>query len=64
MKGQGPNATVTFYIEAYRGRVWVTCVDCPFTAEAILEPAQAEKLGDLLGRTALEAHRGTKSPTP
>ena len=42
VKGQGQDARVTFYVEVYRGKVWITSFDCPFTAEAILEPAQAD----------------------
>jgi len=26
-------ARVVFYVETYRGDVWITCYDCPFTSE-------------------------------
>ncbi|MGH7928897.1 MAG: hypothetical protein ACREQV_14005 [Candidatus Binatia bacterium] len=64
VKGQGPDASVIFYVEVYRGKVWVTTFDYPFTSESIFEPAQAESLGDLLARTAKEARRGTKDTRP
>jgi len=60
VKGRGHDARVTFYIEVYRGKVWVTSYDCPFTCEAILEPAQAESLVDLINQTTKEA-RGYKN---
>lgn len=64
VKGRGPDASVIFYVEVYRGKVWVTSFDCPFTSESILEPAQAESLSDLLARAAKEARGGTKdTPT-
>ena len=59
VKGAGPQATVTIYLHAFRGQVWITCFDCPFTAEAVLQPSQAENLSDLLQRTATEARRYT-----
>lgn len=64
VKGRGPDASVIFYVEVHRGKVWVTSFDCPFTSEAIFEPAQAESLSDLLGRAAKEARSGTKDTMP
>lgn len=45
-------------IEVSRGKVWMVSVDTPFSAEAILEPAQVDSLIDLLSRAATEARRG------
>ncbi len=59
VKGRGQEARVTFSIEVYRGKVWVTTFDSPFTSEAILEPAQADSLVDLIAQAAKEA-RGYK----
>ena len=55
VKGRGPEARVTFYVEVYRGKVWVTSFDCPFTAVAILEPAQADSLVELINQASKEA---------
>jgi hypothetical protein len=60
VKGRGQEAHVTFSIEVYRGKVWVTSYDCPFTTEAILEPAQADSLVDLITQAAAEARRYKK----
>jgi hypothetical protein len=60
VRGRGPDARVTFSVEIYQGKVWITSFDCPFFCEAILETAQAEALGDLIIQTAKEA-RGYKS---
>lgn len=59
VKGRGPDARVTFSIEVHREKVWVTSFDCPFTAEAILEPAQADNLVELINQATKEA-RGHK----
>lgn len=64
VKGRGPDASVIFYVEVYRGKVWVSSFDCPFFSESILEPAQAESLSDLLTRAAKEARGGTKDTAP
>lgn len=64
VKGRGPEASVIFYLEAHRGKVWVTTFDYPFTSESIFEPAQAESLSELLARTAKEARGGMKDPAP
>lgn len=64
VKGQGPEARVTFSLEAYRDQVWITSFDCPFVCEAILEITQADVLVDLIIQTAQEARgykRGTDS---
>lgn len=64
VKGQGPEARVTFSLEAYRDQVWITSFDCPFVCEAILEITQADVLVDLIIQTAQEARgykRGTAS---
>lgn len=58
-KGRGPDARVIIAVEVYRGRIWVTSFDCPFTSEAILEPTQADSLIDLIAQAAREA-RGYK----
>ncbi len=55
VKGQGPEARVTFSLEAYRDKVWITSFDCPFTCVAILETTQADVLVDLIIKTAKEA---------
>lgn len=55
VKGRGPDGSVTFAVEAYRGKVWVTSFDCPFSSEAILEPTQADSLSDLIAKAAEEA---------
>ncbi len=60
VKGQGPGARVTFSLEAYRDKIWITSVDCPFVCEAILEITQADALVDLIIQTAQEA-RGYKN---
>lgn len=60
VNGRGPDSSVIFYLEAHRGKVWVTTFDCPFTSESILEPDQAESLSRLFARAAKEARSGTK----
>lgn len=59
MKGQGPDARVTFSLQAYRGKVWITSYDCPFGCVAILEPAQADTLADLITQTSKDARGHT-----
>lgn len=59
VKGQGPDARVTFYLKTYRGKVWITSYDCPSVCEAILETTQADALIELINQTAREA-RGYK----
>jgi len=54
VKGRGPETRVTFSIEVHRGKVWVTCFDSPFTAEAIFEPAQADNLVELITQATKE----------
>ena len=56
------DARVVFYIETYRGNVWITCYDCPFTSEAILEPAQADSLVELINQATQEARRYNDGP--
>lgn len=51
-----------FYVETYRGDVWITSYDCPFNAEAILEPAQADSLMELIGQAAKEARQYRNNP--
>ncbi|MGH3915731.1 MAG: hypothetical protein ACRDTC_20325 [Pseudonocardiaceae bacterium] len=63
VKGHGEEARVTFYLEAYRGNVWITSYDCPFTCEAILETAQADALVELINQTTKEA-RGYRKGAP
>lgn len=55
VKGQGPEARVTFSLEAYKGKVWITAYECPYVCEAILETAQADTLVDLINQTTREA---------
>jgi hypothetical protein len=63
VRGRGPDAHVTFTVEAYQGKVWITSSDCPFTCEAILETTQADALGNLIIQTAQEARRYQNGPT-
>ncbi|MGH4013640.1 MAG: hypothetical protein ACRDSL_06835 [Pseudonocardiaceae bacterium] len=55
---QGTDVTVV--VETYRGKVWLVSADPPFSVEAIMEPSQAESLGDLLARAARDARGSTK----
>jgi hypothetical protein len=64
VRGRGPDARVTFTVEAYRGKVWITSFDCPFFCEAILETTQADALGNLIIQTAQEAQRYKNGPAP
>ncbi len=59
VRGRGPDARVTVTVEVYRGKVWITSFDCPFTTEAILEPAQADSLVDLVAQAVKEARGDT-----
>ncbi|MGH3974014.1 MAG: hypothetical protein ACRDS9_11945 [Pseudonocardiaceae bacterium] len=63
VQGQGPEAVVTFSVEAYRGKVWITSFACPFICEAILETAQADALVDLIIQTTKEARGHRNSPS-
>ncbi len=63
VRGRGTDAPrVTFSVEAYKGKVWITSVDCPFTCEAILETAQADALVDLIIQTVKEARDYKNGP--
>ncbi|MCA1671538.1 MAG: hypothetical protein LC799_04835 [Actinobacteria bacterium] len=53
---------MVFYVEAYREKVWITSYDCPFNAEAILEPAQADSLIELIAQATKEARRYKNDP--
>ncbi|MDQ3151322.1 MAG: hypothetical protein M3R63_06265 [Actinomycetota bacterium] len=55
VKAQGPDASVTYYVEAYRGKVWITSYDSPVTCQAILDPSQADSLIELINQAAKEA---------
>ena len=55
VKAQGPDARATFYLRACRGKVWITSYDCPQVCVAILEPAQADSLVELINQTTKEA---------
>ncbi len=55
VKGQGPEACVTYSLEAYKGKVWITSYECPFTCVAILETTQADSLVELINETSKEA---------
>ena len=60
VRGRGPDGRVTFSVDTYKGKVWITSFDCPFICEAILETTQADALVDLIIQTAKEA-RGYKN---
>jgi hypothetical protein len=62
VRGQGPDARVTFCIKVYQGKVWITAYECPFICEAILEIDQADALGNLIIQTAQEAQRYKNGP--
>ncbi|MGH8544657.1 MAG: hypothetical protein ACREX3_13735 [Gammaproteobacteria bacterium] len=55
VRGRGQDARVTFFVEVYRGKIWVTSMDPPFASEAIFEPAQAHSLVDLINQATKEA---------
>jgi hypothetical protein len=55
VKGRGPDGLTILSLEAYRGKVWITACDCPFTCEAILDLAQAGSLINLINQTTEEA---------
>ncbi|MGB8202595.1 MAG: hypothetical protein WCF33_23415 [Pseudonocardiaceae bacterium] len=55
VKGRGPDGYTILSLEAYRGKVWITSYDCPFTCEAILDPTQADSLINLINQTIAEA---------
>lgn len=55
VKGQGTDVHVTFSLEAYKGKVWMTSYSCPFVCEAILEPVEADGLVELIGEVIKEA---------
>ena len=50
---------VTVLVEVYRGRVWLV-VDPAFISEAILDPANADRLIEILGQAVAEARGGNK----
>jgi hypothetical protein len=54
VKAPGLNARTTFFIEAYRGKVWIKTYECSHVCLAILEPAQAASLIDLITQTTEE----------
>ncbi|MGH3911629.1 MAG: hypothetical protein ACRDRM_12455 [Pseudonocardiaceae bacterium] len=58
VRGRGPDAQVNVFVEVCCGKVWLTVVDCPFTAEAIFEPAQAGSLVELIGQATMQARGG------
>jgi hypothetical protein len=64
VKGRGSEARVTFTIEAYRGKVWITSFDCPSVSEAILDPGQADSLVDLINQATKEARHCKNGPVP
>ena len=55
VKGRGPDGRTTLSLEACQGEVWIISCDCPFTCEAILGPAQADSLINLINQTSKEA---------
>ncbi len=56
------DARAVLYVEAYRENVWITSYNCPFNAEAILEPVQADSLIELIAQATTEARR-SNDPT-
>lgn len=60
--GRGEDATVTFTLEARSGKLWLTSFDCPFAIEAILLPAQADTLVELINKTTKEARQYKDNP--
>lgn len=64
VNGRGPDGHVIFYLEAYRGKIWLTSFDFPFMSEAIFEPVQADSLVELINQTTKEArgYRNDGSP--
>lgn len=56
------DARVTITVEVCRGKVWLTSFDCPFTSEAILEPAQVDSLVELITQAAKEARSYKNGP--
>ncbi len=56
------DARAVFYVAACREKVWITSYACPFNAEAILEPAQADTLVELIIQAAKEARRHQNDP--
>lgn len=62
-RGRGPDARVTFSVDAYRGKVCVMSFDCPAVCEAILEPTQADRLVELINQTTKEAREYKSGPT-
>ena len=55
VKAQATDAHATFTLKAYKGNAWITTYDCPHVCEAILEPAQADHLAELINQTTKEA---------
>ena len=55
VKGRGPDGRTTLSLEACQGKIWIISYDCPFTCEAILDPAQADSLINLINQTTTEA---------
>jgi hypothetical protein len=55
VQGRGPDGLVTFSVEEYQGKVWITSYDRPFTCEAILDPARADSVIHLITQTTKEA---------
>lgn len=55
VKAQGPDDRATFYVEAQRGKVWITAYDCPHVCVTILDPVQADSLVELINQTTKEA---------
>ena len=46
---------VTMVAEVYRGKVWLVAVEPGITSEAILHPAEADRLIEMLRQAAGEA---------
>lgn len=51
---------LTVMVEVYREKVWLVVVGSAFTAEAILEPGETDRLIELLRQAAGEARDDKK----
>ncbi len=63
VKGRSPDSRVTFYLGAYRGKVWITAFDPPFTCDAVINTAQADSLVELINQTTKEARGHRNNPS-
>jgi hypothetical protein len=54
VQGRVPDGRVTFSVEKYQGKVWITSYACPFTCKATHDPARADSLIHLITQTTKE----------